>query len=140
MIETKTCRDANHEGINPLPLEEFYKSPCTDDGRQSYCKECFRARSALQKLGVTITEQRSLRESERFIERHEQRREKERELEATFERGYRGQDSNAGEMSFADIKFNSLDPEPVFRDLTNQLLRSGNANKVFGWKIGYSGR
>lgn len=144
MEETKTCKDANHKGDNPLPLTEFYKCPHTYDGRQSYCKECQKVRGAranskrrngLKMLGLSTKCSGSIRSetaADRYLDRHFQRREKERELEATLERGYRGLNSNAGEMSFSDIEHNSLNPKPAFRDLTNYFQRP--QTKVSHWR------
>lgn len=36
-------------------------------------------------------------------------------------------------MSFADIEFNSLNPEPVFRDQVNATLRQ--PQRTFSWKV-----
>ena len=86
-----------------------------------YCPECDRIRHR-ERLAA-IREQ-----TEEYVKRHQERRAREAALEATFERVERAPDSNAGEM-FLDLN----NPEPVFRDLTNQMLRQ--QQRKFSWKV-----
>lgn len=38
----KRCSDPDHQGPNPLPLDEFHRGGASPDGRQTRCKECWR--------------------------------------------------------------------------------------------------
>lgn len=38
----KWCSHPQHVGSEPLPLEEFHRSPMTKDGRRSYCRYCMK--------------------------------------------------------------------------------------------------
>jgi hypothetical protein len=135
--DLKHCKDCK----GWLPADDFYTHPCTTDGRAAYCKLCHRKRATksvkrLRKeraiVGVSQNAYRVPKDHhDGYLARHEQRREREREIEASFLRD-EGEQPNAGEMSFADIKHNPLDPEPVFRDLTNRFLRP--QTKVSSWK------
>lgn len=139
MSETKICRDCNEE---KSLKDDFYSSPCTYDRRAVYCKECHKKRTAQsvqrQREGLRARglPQNAYREpkshNDHYLDRHQQRRERERELEESLMRGTQGQQSDPREMSFADIKYHSLNPPPVFRDLTNYFLRP--QTKVSRWK------
>lgn len=139
MSELKTCRDCNEE----KPLSEFYRSPCTYDRRAVYCKECHKIRTAqsvqrqrakLEAKGLPLNAYREPKSyNDQYLDRHLQRREQERELQESLMRGTQGQQSDPREMSFADIKYHSLNPPPVFRDLTNSMLRQ--QQRTFGWSV-----
>lgn len=38
----KWCSHPLHVGDEPLPLEDFHRSPMTKDGRRSHCKNCMK--------------------------------------------------------------------------------------------------
>jgi hypothetical protein len=38
----KLCRDPQHQGVNPLPFEDFYRSKTGRDGREPICKGCYK--------------------------------------------------------------------------------------------------
>lgn len=134
----KLCKDCK----GWLPLNDFYTSPCTHDRRAVYCKECHKKRTA-----QSVQRQRDSRRvaglpqnafrppkehNDRYLDRHLQRREQEAALEESLMRGAQGQQPDAGEMSFAELKYDSLNPRPVFRDQINFLLRK--QQRTFSWK------
>jgi hypothetical protein len=99
----KPCRDESHEGANPLPLSEFYKTPSGQFGRSAYCKVCHRRRASISvaryrernlKLGLrkhaTVMERNDVlsaavsRHKDGYLERHEAKRKLEAEIAASL--------------------------------------------------------
>jgi hypothetical protein len=140
----KQCKDC--KGWLPEDDDNFYRHG-SGYNFSPYCKSCHRIRTyrSVQKqrarrreVGIRVNEPVAVleeaiqtRDSDKYLDRHLQRREREREIEASLLRN-EGQQPDPREMSFADIKFHSLDPEPAFRDLTNGFLRP--QTKVSSWK------
>jgi hypothetical protein len=145
MAMRKPCRDESHEGENPLPLSEFYKTPSGQFGRSAYCKVCHRRRASISvaryrernlKLGLrkhaTVMERNDAlnaaasRHKDGYLARHEQRREREREIEASFLRD-EGEQPNAGEMSLDRYSFKGITSQILFGRSPQRFKRAWSA-------------
>jgi hypothetical protein len=140
----KLCKDC--KGWLPEDDENFYRHG-SGYNFSPYCKPCHRIRTyrSVQrqrarrreagipvKASLAVLEETiQTRDSDKYLDRHIAARQREAEIEASLLRS-EGQQPDPREMSFADIKHHSLDPEPVFRDLTNRFLRP--QTKVSSWK------
>jgi hypothetical protein len=138
--QMKPCRDESHEGTNPLPLSEFYKTPSGQFGRSAYCKVCHRKRAIVSvaryrernlELGLrkhaTVMERNDAlnaaasRHKDGYLARHEEKRKREAEIAASLVEPIQE------ELVFVERK-------PMFSGFVRPQTRA------FNWKVAWAYR